>query len=253
MEHDYRERIYQNYLATLFGYAHNPDEIQADYRRYYRYFAKNYKKYLPEDISARILDAGCGLGHFLYFVTQLGYTHVTGVDLSEELVAFCKSQHFDVRVAEISTFLTEHPDTFDLIVCNDVFEHLRKHEVFPLLDAIYLALKKGGRIIVNTPNMNNPITGLPGRYIAFDHEVGFTESSLRQVLLLTQFQDIRIFGHDGYVFYENPLNYLAKCAAFLTSKLFYLLSWMYGRNSLKIYDKNIIAVAYKQEDNKDRP
>lgn len=246
--HDYRYRLYQHYLSTFFGQAHNPECIAKDYKRYRRYFIRNYARYLPPDKEAKILDLGCGLGHFLHFAKQQGYQHVTGIDISQELVDFCQKQQFDTHVAEITTFLQNTPATFQTIVCTDVIEHHNKDEVLPLLDSIYQALQPGGLGIINTPNINNPFTGPGDRYIAFDHEIGFTESSLRQVLAVANFTSIRIFGHDGYVFYENPLNYLAKLIAFVISKMLYLLSWLYGRNSLKIYDKNLIAVAYNDKD-----
>ena len=243
---DYRERIYQDYINSQFGSGHSIQNLHKDYLIHQRYFKKNYQKFLPPNKDAKILDAGCGLGHFLFFAEQNGYKDVTGIDVSKELVELCKGKGYNAVVADLFSFLAGHRNAFDAIIFNDVIEHLTKEEILNLLDLMYASLTDGGCLLIKTPNMANPFTAASGRYIDFTHEVGFTEASLKEILVVTKFANVRVIGTDIYVMYGNPLNYLAKFFAFIFSKILYLLSYLYGRKTIKIYEKDILAIAYKK-------
>jgi 2-polyprenyl-3-methyl-5-hydroxy-6-metoxy-1,4-benzoquinol methylase len=245
MSREYRDRIYREYVSSQFGHGHDVNALSSEYKVHSRYFKKNYEKYLPKNKECRILDAGCGMGHFLYFVKELGYKNVIGIDTSQELVELCRKNGLVAQVNQISSFLKENESSFDVIVFNDVVEHLGKEEIVEILDLMHLSLKDGGCLMIKTPNMANPITAAGGRYIDFTHEIGFTEASLREILVVTRFRNIRVFGTDIYIFYGNPINYLARFSAFMISRLLYLLSYLYGRGTLKIYEKDLLAVANK--------
>jgi len=242
---DYRERIYQDYISSQFGSGHSIENLDKDYLIHQRYFKKNYQKFLPPNREAKILDAGCGLGHFLFFAEQSGYKNVVGIDVSNELAELCKEKGYNAIATDIFSFLAEHKNAFDVIIFNDVIEHLTKNEILNLLDLMYAALSEGGCLLIKTPNMANPFTAASGRYIDFTHEIGFTEASLKEILVVTKFTGIKVIGTDIYVMYGNPLNYLAKLFAFVFSKILYLFSYLYGRKTIKIYEKDILAIAYK--------
>ena len=70
-------------------------------------------------------------------------------------------------------------------------------------------LRNGGTLICHGLNGANPIVGAETLAQNFDHFNTFTAYSLRQVLEYTGFKDIRIFGLHLYVFYKNPMNYVA--------------------------------------------
>ncbi len=247
MKNNYRDRIYKNYLASIFR-KNGCQSIAEEYEMHYRYFRKNYLPFMPLDKSARILDAGCGLGHFLNAAIKLRHKNTVGVDISEELVEICKMHGLPAIKSDIADYLRENRRSFDAIVLNDVIEHLSKEEIILTLDLVYEALKPGGVLLVKTLNMNNPFTAAAGRYIDFTHEVGFTESSLREIIHITNFCDIKIIGTDIYIYDWNPLNYIIKFMSFIFSKSFYLISSIYGRNTLKIYNKDILAIAFKKSD-----
>ncbi len=246
MDKSYRERIYKHYLSNIFNTGRNIQNIKKEYKDHFLYFKKNYTRFLPSDKNARILDAGCGLGHFLFAARTLGYSNIIGIDVSQELVEFCGSMDLHAVKSEITDYLQKNTEAFDAIIFNDVIEHLYKDEIINILDLFYSSLKKEGVLLVKTPNMNNPFVASAGRYIDFTHETGFTETSLKEILLVTNFNRIKIVGTDIYIFYKNPFNYLAKFFAFLFSGSLYLISWLYGRNTLKIFEKDILAIAYKK-------
>lgn len=242
----YRERVSESYITSNLGRAANRlEEIQKDYAVHKRYFEKNYSKYMPKNKDADILDLGCGMGHFLHFARGGGFSRTIGCDSSEECIAFCKERNFNVVHSNIFDFLAGKENCYDVIVFNDVIEHLYKDEIIEILDLIYVSLKPKGVLLIKTPNMANPWVSTAGRYICLDHEIGFTEYSMMQVLMICKFKNIKIIGTNIYVF-SNPINYVAWLLAKFGEGVWYLLSYLYGRNSLKIFTKDILAIAYKE-------
>ena len=113
-----------------------------------------------------------------------------------------------------------------------------------MLDRISNVLIEGGIVFIKTPNMANPFVNTAGRYLDITHEVGFTEASMRQVLKATGFNDIKVVGTDIYVL--NPIiSVLAKIISKILNIFWYILSALYGRTSLRIFEKDILAIAYK--------
>lgn len=238
-----KEKFYENYLTTYFGKYH--DDTDKEFRIYSTYYKKNYLKYLPQKKNARILDLGCGPGHFLYFLEDYGYRNYLGVDFCEENVKFCKERNFNVISSDIFRFLQENQKCFDVIVMNDVIEHFKKEEIIDLFRLINKNLNKEGAIFIKVVNSANPILANSSRYLDFTHEIGFTEESLFQVLKIGNFKDVKIYPQDIYIFYSNPLNYVAKFASFALNKCFKLIFLIYGRESTKIFTKDLIAIGRK--------
>lgn len=206
-----RADIYDKYISTRFGYIHKTDQIEREYKIYYRYFKKNYLKHLPKDKDARILDVGCGLGHFLYFLESEGYKNYLGIDISGECVSFCKNRGFNVALYDAKAFFKQSNDSFDVIVMNDILEHLEKKEGIRLLTLARERLNENGKLILKVPNASNPIVGLSCRYADLSHEIAFTETSLRQMLRLCGYTNILIYPSDIYIYFkESPLKYFWK-------------------------------------------
>ncbi len=243
MEINKKKQIYDKYLTTHFEAAHETEV--GGFETYYQYFKKNYLKHLPEDKTVNILDIGCGMGHFLYFLEKEGYKNNVGIDLSEENIEFCRKKGFNVKLGDAFDILEMNTKPFDVIVMNDIIEHFEKQEIIRILELINKNLIKNGKVIIKTPNSSNPILGSSGRYIDFTHEISFTEESLSQVLKVCDFKDVRIYPQDIYVFYKNPLNYIAKYISKVINLIFKLIFLIYGRNT-KIFTKSIIAVGIKK-------
>jgi 2-polyprenyl-3-methyl-5-hydroxy-6-metoxy-1,4-benzoquinol methylase len=240
-----KEKIYKDYISTHFEKAH-PRDSQKDVDAQYRYFKKNYSKYLPPDKGAKILDLASGMGQFLNFLRRQGYENFLGVDISEQEIEYCKGKGYPVEKADMFAFLDAHIEAFDAIVFNNTIEHLTKEQALSILSKIHKSLKGNGVLLAKTVNMANFITASGGRYIDITHETGFTEESLRQVCSLSGFKDVKITGTDIYVFYLNPLNYVARFTAFIFGKLFRALFLLYGRKTTHIFTKDILAVCRKQ-------
>jgi len=243
MEVKDKKQIYDKFITTHFGETHKTGT--NEFGMYYKYFKKNYLDHLSMDKKSKILDIGCGMGHFLYFLKKEGYKNALGIDISKENVEFCIENGFNAKCSDIFYFLEENIDPFDTIVMNDIIEHFNKNEVIKILELVNQNLVVGGNVIIKTLNSSNPILANSGRYIDFTHEISFTEESLSQVLKVCTFEDIKIYPQNLYVFYRNPLNYVAQFLSSTINLTLRLLFLMYGRKTTKIFTKFIIAVAKK--------
>ncbi len=98
--------------------------------------------------APRILEAGCGSVTNIKLPAE---SQITGLDISQrELDA---NRILSERiVGDLQTY--EFPaDTFDLIVCWDVLEHLPRPEM--ALERFVGALKPGGLLLIKIPNRNS--------------------------------------------------------------------------------------------------
>lgn len=245
MTAQWRSRVYDNYVTNVFEDAHSR---KNEFKLLYRYYKRNYSPYLPKDKRAKILELGSGMGHFYYFLRKSGYRCYEGVDLSEENITYIRKKvdkNVNVHKIDMIEFLNSiDGDTYDAVVLNDVIEHLTKQEIFDMMDGVKTVLKPGGVFLIKTPNMANPYVNTAGRYIVIDHEIGFTETSMREVLRSCGYRNIKIVGTDIYVL--NPvISILAKGVSKLINFRLFVLSALYGRTTCRIFEKDILAIAYK--------
>jgi 2-polyprenyl-3-methyl-5-hydroxy-6-metoxy-1,4-benzoquinol methylase len=184
---NYRTRIYENYASNFQDAPEIFNEAIAwQWGRAQRYYLRHW---LPEDKTAKIVDLACGGGRLLYFFQRMGYTDITGVDISPEQVKLARQVTPSVEEANVLDWLEVHPASFDLITGFDIVEHFHKDEVIRFLDACHAALKPGGCLILQTPNAESP-WGTVHRYNDFTHEVGFNPNALSRLLSLTGFRKI---------------------------------------------------------------
>ncbi|MCC6019383.1 MAG: class I SAM-dependent methyltransferase [Candidatus Verstraetearchaeota archaeon] len=229
--------------ANLLGAKISLENIKKNFEEMRHCYRHWYFKYLPREKDARILDVGCGMGHFLYFLINEGYNNVYGIDISPEEVSFVKKfVTSNVMLIDAFRFLSQRENEFDVIVLNDIIEHFPKNQIVPFLTLVHKALKRGGKCFIKTVNAANPFN-LRGRYIDFTHEIAFTERSLLQVLRASGFKVLAMFGDDcpapGL---RGRLQGFAKKIFFLMLRKLFLLQ---GIPPPAILDRNIIAIAVK--------
>ena len=176
---DYRPKFYERYhLARA--------SLQRDSVVVMQHMKELWRKWLPTDRSATLLDLGCGNGEFLQLLNSLGYANVAGVDLSEEQAASGRSKGLNVTAGDAFEYLANRHQEFDLISAFNFFEHLQKKEVLRLLELVHNALRPGGKLLAVTPNGLSPFSGTT-RYFDFSHEMSFTPQSWRQLANLSGF------------------------------------------------------------------
>jgi 2-polyprenyl-3-methyl-5-hydroxy-6-metoxy-1,4-benzoquinol methylase len=164
--------------------------------------------YLPtiENFAARegaVLEIGCNKGYVLACLAERGFTRLTGIDLSptdlERARSIVPSAHFEQ--VDALEFLPRHPDEYQVIVMKAVLEHVPKDQVLMLLRRAAAALRPGGVLLVDVPNMDW-LFASHERYMDFTHEGGFTAESLRQTLG-TAFETVTVTPIDNAVPYAR--------------------------------------------------
>lgn len=184
---DFRDSAYARYVSSFKG-THNSPE--ADNMAAW-YGVKYYPLFRHLDHAAPVLDLGCGQGHFLHFLGQAGFSAAEGIDISAEQIAVATAHGFKAGVADAFEFLAAHQGHSQMIAALDFVEHFSKPELLRLLPLLHGALRADGLLLLQTPNGQGL---LPGKIIYGDltHMTILTPDSLRQLLQLNHFSDIRL-------------------------------------------------------------
>jgi len=126
---------------------------------------KTLLRLYPEGAALDLLDAGCGTGLCASRLSPFART-LAGVDLSPAMLAKAETLGIYDRLveAELTAFLREEADAFDLIVSADTLVYFG--DLAPPLDAAAGALRPGGRFLFTLECGSEPAYGLEatGRY-----------------------------------------------------------------------------------------
>ncbi len=128
------------------------DEIQADIK--VNYFTPVIKHVIHNNSYEKICDIGCGNGVFTAYLKHLlPNCELHGIDSSDYALNKAIENGFDKisMVNDFSSDLIPYSDeSFDLIICKDVLEHL----VNPmhLVKEMHRLLKKDGKLLIHVPN-----------------------------------------------------------------------------------------------------
>lgn len=96
-------------------------------RRLMSGFMRGFDELLDQAGDVRsVLEVGCGEGHITsHLAKRYGREHVTGTDVSPEILAIAGGLYPDLRFEERSVYdIGDRGDRWDLIVACEVFEHL---------------------------------------------------------------------------------------------------------------------------------
>lgn len=108
-------------------------------------------QYAPK--KAKILDIGCGMGHFLVELSKVegNKYQLNGVDYSEYNVKKAKKLPFNFKRCNIEDGLPFKKGELDVIYAGELIEHLVDPDAF--LEECNKSLKKNGYIVISTPNL----------------------------------------------------------------------------------------------------
>jgi SAM-dependent methyltransferase len=187
---DFKDRFYRAYYTTHIVPRKGGFTLDR-FRAYARVYDKVWASVLPPDKSARILDAGCGSGSLVWWMQQRGYTEAGGVDVSQEQVEIAHALGVNhIEQADLHSYLAQRPQAFDRLILRDVLEHFPRQMILEVLDLARGALRPDGALVLQVPNAETPLWGRI-RHGDFTHEIAFTEGSLRQLLGVAGYAQVR--------------------------------------------------------------
>ncbi len=187
---DYQHRVYARYSEVRPHYPvpTNRTELLSGADVIFRKFLVPL---LPARKDAKILDIGCGYGHFVHFLQSRGYSAAMGIDLVRQQVEVGQRLGvLNLRHGDAREFLRESISQFDFISAIEVLEHIPKQDVLGFLDLIHSALRPGGRLVCKVPNLGAFYS--PTFFMDFSHETPFTGPSLKMVFELANFANVRV-------------------------------------------------------------
>jgi ubiquinone/menaquinone biosynthesis C-methylase UbiE len=136
--------------------------------RFYRKLVSQARRQKPKTI----LDVGCGEGFTITRIKKaLPYSTIEGTDISQSSLDFAQKIHQNIRfqASDVQQKIPYNDDSFDLVLCTEVLEHLKRPEK---------ALKELARVTKKTCIISVP------------HEPYFSISNL------SRGKNIRMLGKD---------------------------------------------------------
>ena len=117
----------------------------------YQTIRRVFEKYLPRD--GKILESGCGLGRWLFFLRKRGYD-VTGIDLVEHAVKTAKAYDPEAPVFVDDVLHGRFPDkSFNAVISLGVVEHFEEGPEKAFTE-IKRLLTSDGLLFLSVPTQN---------------------------------------------------------------------------------------------------
>ena len=184
-------------------------------------FLQQYNEILPSDRSIKILDIGVGNGWFASICHELGYQNIELLDFgcSKKFAAVKDGLNQIRNLHDVETSIKdlledkEFYEKYDFIHMSHVLEHIPKHDLIDLMDALNQSLSSNGILFIRVPNLLGPVP-FYYRYNTAGHEYGFVPSNLEQILLVSKFKNIKF--HE----FDNPAKNLTQMLGGLIRKLY---------------------------------
>ena len=155
----------------------------------------------------RLLDIGCGEGTFAVLAKEK-FKHVFGIDFSIKALRKANIRNITVIKNNLNKVgISFQSDTFDMVTCLDVIEHVFEPE--KLIQEAFRVLKNDGILILTTPNIrfvdhirsllffgrfpqtSNDQCGYDGGHIHY-----FTFTDVKKLLLKAGFHIVKERGYD---------------------------------------------------------
>ena len=116
------------------------------------YYAKERPEVVPflPTVATRVLEVGCSEGRFRANLPKT--SEYRGVELSAEVARVAATVLDAVLVGTYGEVAAELPaHYFDLVICNDVIEHMPDHDAF--LEDIKQKMAPGAHLVGSVPNV----------------------------------------------------------------------------------------------------
>lgn len=161
--------------------------------------------------ESRVLEIGCSAGHFLYAIRK-NVKECVGVELNKSDARFV-NEELGIKVYNCPIEETDlEKDSFDIIYADQVLEHIE--DPLNFLRTVSKYLKSTGKIVVQVPNIQDPLLTLyhSREYSNFwfreVHISYFSPSTLLKTFEKAGFAgDVTITQNYGFI---NHLNWILK-------------------------------------------
>ena len=154
----------KNKLTSIFDYSQFPKGYYQDILEngsairaaWHRQKFTRVIDCLPRINGQSILDIGCFAGSFLALLDEERFTRQVGVDVLPDQIAYALARFGSNRRSFLSVGSIADLDfpasSFDCITIIEVIEHLTKDEIRVVFEKSAKLLRKGGLLVVTTPN-----------------------------------------------------------------------------------------------------
>ena len=140
------------------------------------------RRLLPDLRGRVVLDLGCGYGWHCRYALESGATSVTGVDISERMIArakeLTKDSRIEYRICALEDFDSEGK-SFDIVLSSLTLHYVESF--FPMASKVFGCLRSGGTFVFS---VEHPIFTSSGKQ---DWE--YTSTGLRQHWPLDRYFD----------------------------------------------------------------
>jgi len=180
------------------------DALYIDFEEQFRGARETIKKrqayYLPmvkkilQKIEAPLLDIGCGRGEWLELLKENGI-EAKGIDLNSMMIQEALQYKLDVENIDVLEYLKSlNSNSLSVVTAFHIVEHLSLEVLIEMLDEIYRVLKKGGMVILETPNPENVIVGSCSFYTDPTHKNPIPPVTLEFFVKHRGFSAIELYG-----------------------------------------------------------
>lgn len=174
--------------------------------------------------NIRLLDIGCHDGIFtMEFSKKVGAKEVYGLEINKDFIKQARSKGVICKKTDVNKKLPFADNFFDIVLCNQVIEHLYNPD--NLFLEINRILKMNGHLYISTPNLcslhgrifvllgwqptaiapstrfifGNPLRGETSGFFKYNrHLTCFTPASFKE---MTEFYGFKIIKYTGSVVY----------------------------------------------------
>jgi len=184
---------------------------KSKYRIHPKHLIKIEKPWYLEEIKLKdkVLDLGCHNGQRTLKAAKKCY-QVMGVDYNNQELKIARDSAVDLGIKNIKFAyhnlekkLELKSQSFDIVLCLDVLEHIVKRD--QLLKEIKRVLKPKGMAYISIPNSQTPWKKLQKKaginyYSDPDHKVEYSLNEIKQIFKKSKFKILKIMP----IVYDTP-------------------------------------------------
>jgi 2-polyprenyl-6-hydroxyphenyl methylase / 3-demethylubiquinone-9 3-methyltransferase len=154
-----RQNVDQNELQKFAALAHRWWDPNSEFKPLHEINPLRLN-YIDQQVGLkgkRVLDVGCGGGILSESMSGRG-ANVTGIDLGEKALKVAQLHQMesgakvDYRLVAVETLAEEQPESFDVVTCMEMLEHVP--DPAAVIEACARLVKPGGTVFFSTINRN---------------------------------------------------------------------------------------------------